>query len=79
MQNALHEILPRKVRLWIYVVVFLCLLGLGSYNAAAGDVPEAIFGFLTSLAPLLAAGNLTPADATPAPAGYTPKHRKVAP
>jgi hypothetical protein len=61
MGNILAELLPRTVRLWLYVIVFFVLLGLGSWLAAEGNVTEAVVAFLGSLAPLLAAGNVNPA------------------
>lgn len=58
MNSVLHEILPRKVRLWIYVLVFVALLVLSAVQANEGNVVAAITSVLSSLAPLLAAGNL---------------------
>lgn len=60
--NFLRDLLPPKLRQWLYALVFLALLGYGAWQAADGNVSEAIFGFFTSLAPLLAAGNITPED-----------------
>jgi hypothetical protein len=63
MGNILAELLPRRARLWLYVIVFFVLLGLGSWQAAEGDWLVAVVAFLTALAPLLAAGNVNPAPA----------------
>lgn len=60
MGNILTELLPRKARLILYVIVFVALLVLGAIQANEGDVRAAITAFLTSLAPLLAAGNVNP-------------------
>lgn len=62
MGSILNEIIPRMARLVLYVIVFFTLLALGAWKAAEGDVVEAITAFLTSLAPLLAAGNITPPE-----------------
>lgn len=67
MDGVLHELLPRKVRLWIYVVVFLALLGLTAWQASEGNAQAAIVSFLSTVAPLLAANHLPkPLDHTPA-------------
>lgn len=60
MQNVLTELLPRRVRLWLYLIVFVVLLILTAWQAADGEWGVAIVSILASLAPLLAAGNVTP-------------------
>ena len=58
--NILHEVLPRKARLVIYIIVALALLALTAYKTADGDLFEAGLTLLGALAPALAAGNITP-------------------
>ena len=60
MGDILTELLPRKVRLWLYVLVFLALAGLAAWQAAAGDLIIFSLAVLGSLSSLLAAGNVTP-------------------
>lgn len=77
MNTILTELLPRKLRLWLYVIVFLALLILAAVEANGGDYVAAITSVLASLAPLLAASNINPpADDTPPPPGYTAKHAR---
>lgn len=71
MNSVLNELLPRKARLVLYVIVFFALLGLTAWQAAEGNFLEALVSFLTSAAPLLAAGNLTPPEPE-SPPGYLP-------
>ena len=68
--NPLRDLLPPKVRQVLYGFVFLALLAWGAWNASNGDVGSAVFGFLTSLAPLLAAGNLPEKDESQPPVDY---------
>lgn len=58
--NPLTDVLPRKVRKYVYAIAFLALLVWTSIQAAAGDWNQAIGGLLTSLVPLLAASNTEP-------------------
>jgi hypothetical protein len=60
MGGVLNELLPRKVRLVLYVIVFFVLLGLTAWLGAEGDILAAVVTFLTATAPLLAAGNMNP-------------------
>lgn len=57
MKNALNELLPRKARLGLYVVVTVGALGVAAWQAAEGNwlvFAGSLFGSLTTL---LAAGN----------------------
>lgn len=67
MGNVLTELLPRKARLVLYVVVFFALLGLTAWQAAEGNIQVAIVSFLTASAPLLAASNVNPPQAGEVP------------
>jgi len=55
MKNALQEILPRKVRLWLYVLVSFVALVLGSYQASEGNWFLFIAGVVIALQGSLAA------------------------
>lgn len=58
--GALGEILDRRVRLVLYVLTFLILLALTAWQGAEGNWLTAATTFLTSLAPVLAAANISP-------------------
>nr|DAL38071.1 MAG TPA_asm: Pulmonary surfactant-associated protein D, c-type lectin, alpha-helical coiled [Caudoviricetes sp.] len=58
--GALQEILDRRVRLVLYVLAFLILLALTAWQGAEGNWLTAVTTFLTSLAPVLAAANISP-------------------
>ena len=58
--NPLTDLLPPKVRQVLYALVFVALLVYGAIQASAGDWGQAVFLLLSSLAPLLASGNITP-------------------
>lgn len=60
MGNILQDLLPPKARQWLYVITSLVLLGLTAWQASEGNVAVAITSFLTSLVPVLAAGNVGP-------------------
>jgi hypothetical protein len=67
MNDILTELLPRKVRLWLYVLVGLGSGVLAAYQAANGDwlvFAGAVAALLTSL---LAARNINPPPAEPIP------------
>ena len=58
--NPLTDVLPRKVRKYIYAVAFLALLIFSIWQAAAGDWEQFVGGLLATLVPLLAASNTEP-------------------
>ena len=58
--GAVKELLNRKLRLWLYVVSAISLLGFSAWEAAAGDWRKAVPIFLASLVPVLAAANINP-------------------
>lgn len=60
--NPLKDLLSETARRVIYAIVFLALLAFGAWQASEGNVQEAVFSFLTSLAPLLAANNVPHTD-----------------
>ena len=57
--NIISELLPRKVRLVIYVLLFLAALVFAAWQAAEGNWLVFVGSLLTSLTGLLAAGNST--------------------
>lgn len=61
MEPTPTDVLPQKVRMWLYFIVFIALLAFGALRAADGDWAEAVYIFLTSLAPLLAGTRTTSA------------------
>ena len=62
LNDALREILPRKARLVLYVVVSLTLLGVSAYLAAEGDWALFAVTLGGSLQGALAAGNINPPE-----------------
>lgn len=69
MGEALQELLPRKVRLALYVTFGVGALGLAAYQAAEGDWLVFAASLGLALTNVLAAGNITPApeaEASPA-------------
>lgn len=61
MGSILTEVVPRKARLVIYLLVSLALLGVSAWQFAAGDPLLFTVSLLGSLTNILAAGNVTPA------------------
>ena len=62
LNDALRELLPRKARLVLYVVVSLTLLGVSAYLAAEGDWALFVVTLGGSLQGALAAGNINPPE-----------------
>lgn len=60
LNDVIGEVLPRKVRLVVYVVVSLLLLVVTGVLAAGGDIGLAVVTILGSLQSALAAKNITP-------------------
>lgn len=58
--NPLTDVLPNKVRKYVYALAFLALLVYSAFQAADGDLFEALGGFLTAFVPLMAASNTPP-------------------
>jgi len=58
MSNPLTDVLPAKVRKYVYAVCFVVLLGFTAWQAAEGNVAEALIGFLGSLASATAGSNV---------------------
>lgn len=67
MNNILNELLPRTVRLWLYVVVGVLAAGFTAWQAADGNIVEAVAGLIATFSSWLAAGNITPRPDVPAP------------
>ena len=62
LNDALRELLPRKVRLIIYSIVSLTLLGVSAYLAAEGDWALFAVTLGGSLQGALAVGNINPPE-----------------
>jgi hypothetical protein len=60
MNSILTELLPRRVRLWLYVLTFLASAGVAAYVASQGDWLAFAGSLLATLVSLLAAGNISP-------------------
>lgn len=60
MELAIQELVPRKIRLVLYVLSALALMALAAWQGSEGEWTAAIIAFLNSLAPILAAANLNP-------------------
>ena len=58
MREAIEEVVPRKVRLWLYIIGGMLLLGLTAFLASEGDLMLALVSFLGTLQSALAVGNL---------------------
>lgn len=69
LNEALAELLGRRVRLWIYVFASTVLLMLTAWQAAQGNWVEACVSFLTSFVPGLAAANVPDGREIPGPVG----------
>ena len=66
LSELLRDLLPAKVRLWIYLVLAVAALVFTVWQATEGDVVEFIGGLVTALSGALAAGNTTlPVEAAP--------------
>lgn len=59
MQNPLTAVLPPRVRLIAYSVVFVLSLGFMAWQAADGDLFEFAFALVTSLGSALAVSNVS--------------------
>jgi hypothetical protein len=57
MGNPLTDVLPAKARRIIYAVCFVLLLGYSAWQVSDGNVLEAVFSFLASIASATAASN----------------------
>jgi hypothetical protein len=57
--NILSELLPRKARLVLYIVIFLIALVFAAWQASDGNWLVALGSVLASLSSLLSAGNTT--------------------
>lgn len=62
--NFLSELLPRKVRLSLYLLAALASTIYSAWELSNGDVKVFIGGVIAALVNLLAAGNLTPEEET---------------
>ena len=60
MQDALNEILTRKVRLWIYVVSFLALTSLTAWQGSEGNLLVFSVTTLGALQSVLSISKLNP-------------------
>lgn len=60
--NPLENAIPAKYRKYAYAVGFVGSLAYGAYEAAGGDLKQAIPGFVGAVLAALAASN-TPTDA----------------
>lgn len=68
MNDTLTELLPRKVRLWLYVIASLTSVGVAAWNAANGDWNVFIGSVAAALVTALAARNTpSPPPVAPAP------------
>lgn len=63
MENAMKELLPAKLRLWVYLVVGLLLLFASAWQVAEGNAVVAILTFFGTLQSLLSAVNTRDAPA----------------
>lgn len=62
MGAALNELLPRKARLVLYVLVAVGSLGLAAWQAAEGDWVLFAAAVVAAFQGSLAAGNVTPEE-----------------
>lgn len=58
MDTILRDLIPAKIRLWIYVIVFFALLVFSVWQASEGNIAEFVGALLASLVQLLAATNV---------------------
>ena len=72
--NPLTDVLPAKVRRYLYAAAFLAAWVFAIYQATQGDWKQFTGSLLAGLVPLLAASNT---DVPPA-ATANPRRRKVA-
>lgn len=59
---AFFQLLPSRVRRWVYGVASLLLLAYGAWEVAHGDVVQAVVSLLTSVVSGMAHANVTPND-----------------
>lgn len=71
LDSLLSELLPRKVRLWVYLIVLVAMLVFTAFQAAEGDWLLFVLGLLGSFQSSLAAGNINP------PQGPAPDPREL--
>ena len=67
MNNILNELLPRTVRLWLYVVVGVLAAAFSAWQVAEGNIVEAVAALIATFSSWLAAGNVSPPPADPIP------------
>lgn len=60
MNDVINELLPRKVRLWLYLLAALVLIAFSVYQASEGDWATFTVGLAAALVDLLAAKNTPP-------------------
>ena len=60
LESAIKELLPRQVRLVIYLVVGVALLGFAAWQAAEGNWSAFIVSILGTLSSVLASANINP-------------------
>lgn len=67
MNNILNELLPRTVRLWLYVIVGVAAAAFAAWQIADGDVIAFVGGLIATFSSWLAAGNISPKPDEPLP------------
>lgn len=67
MNNVLNELLPRTVRLWLYVLVGVLAGAFSAWQIADGNVVEFVGGLVAMFSSWLAAGNISPRPPVEAP------------
>ncbi len=60
MNNILTELVPRKVRLWLYVIAFFASGAFAAWQVAEGDWLKFAAAVLALVLSALAASNVTP-------------------
>lgn len=65
MNQAIAELLPRKVRLLLYVLVALTALVIGTWQQAEGNTLAFVIALATTLTNVLAAVNVNPPEQLP--------------
>ena len=63
MRNPLADVIPAKVRLYVYAVVFLASLVFAAWQAAEGNVAVFIGSLVSALATALAGSNVSSGQA----------------